>query len=95
MCPSCTHEEIAEPVCAPLWSAAALCGHRSRSAMICIADMRAPHVADRCNLGSVSVMPQVVACPGRDHYVITRLEPSTAGPLVSLVVSLHGLDASL
>jgi hypothetical protein len=72
VCPCCTHEEIAEPMYAPLWSAAALCGHRSRAAMICITDMRTPQIVDRCNLPSVSVMSQVVACPGREHYVFTR-----------------------
>ena len=73
VCPSCTHHEITEPMHAPLWSAAAMCGHRSREAMICMTDMRAPKVVDRCNLPSVSVLPQVAACPGRDHYVFTRL----------------------
>jgi hypothetical protein len=72
VCPSCVHAEIAEPMHAPLWSAATLCGHRSRAAVICITDMRVPQIVDRCNLPSVSVMPQIVACPGRDHYVFTR-----------------------
>lgn len=72
VCPSCTHQEIAEPMYAPLWSAASLCGHRSREAMICITDMRTPQIVDRCNLPSVSVLPQIAACPSRDHYVFTR-----------------------